>query len=163
MTKKCPQCKDEVDVATISPSRLKNYDYRCLPCVNKWRKKHRREAQRGWRKNWRVSGDVKHKTLTRLVQSSRLRAKKKGISHNLDVKLLTSLCGEKCPILNTPFNFLGSGGDLFNSPSLDRLDNNKGYEKGNIQIISYRANTMKANATPEELVAFAHWVYYMYG
>ena len=44
------------------------------------------------------------------------------------------------------------------SPSLDRIDPNKGYVKGNVQVISRLANIMKSNASPEELRAFANWV-----
>jgi hypothetical protein len=40
-----------------------------------------------------------------------------------------------------------------NSPSLDRIDNTKGYVKGNVRIVSWRANRLKGNATDEELAA----------
>src|SRR6266481_1415047 len=37
------------------------------------------------------------------------------------------------------------------TPSLDRIDPSKGYIKGNIAVISFRANRLKGNATLDEI------------
>lgn len=44
-----------------------------------------------------------------------------------------------------------------NSPSIDRIDNSKGYIPTNIVVISNRANLLKKDATLDELVAIAEF------
>jgi hypothetical protein len=57
---------------------------------------------------------------------------------------------EICPVLGIPI--VSSVGDAsHNSPSLDRIDSSKGYVIGNVQVISQRANSLKSDATVEEL------------
>ena len=57
---------------------------------------------------------------------------------------------EICPVLGIPvFVVDGVMGD--NSPSLDRLDPSKGYVKGNVNVISWRANNLKKDASTDEL------------
>ena len=65
-----------------------------------------------------------------------------------------------CPILNIPLkvNICTGPGGKGDSYSLDRIDHSKGYTKGNVQVISRKANMMKSNASKEELLAFASWV-----
>lgn len=58
-----------------------------------------------------------------------------------------------CPILEVPI-IVGTKGEYEYSPSIDRIDNSKGYIKGNVQIISKKANSMKNSATSTELITF---------
>lgn len=58
-----------------------------------------------------------------------------------------------CPVLGIPLLFIqrDKGGWYDDNPSIDRIDPTKGYIKGNIRVISNRANRLKCNATLEEL------------
>ena len=67
----------------------------------------------------------------------------------------------KCPVFRTKFSF-GEGNDWTtkqNSMSVDRIDNNKGYHKDNVVIVSSKANTMKSSATLKELYQVADFYY----
>jgi thymidylate synthase ThyX len=61
---------------------------------------------------------------------------------------------ESCVYLNIPLKYDNTkvSGD---SASVDRIDNTKGYIKGNIQTISNKANSMKSVASDEEIVTFS--------
>jgi len=100
-----------------------------------------------------------------LLLSAKHRSIKKGVSCTINEKDIH--IPAKCPVLGIPiekvFNADGKRGAYPNSPSLDRIDNLKGYEKGNIQVISSKANSMKNSATPKELLQFAYWVLLTYG
>ena len=58
-----------------------------------------------------------------------------------------------CPLLNVPF-VNGTKGDYEFTPSLDRIDPTKGYVKGNVWVITKKANSMKNSATRAELLTF---------
>lgn len=83
-----------------------------------------------------------------LLNSARQRAKVKGLNFNIDITDIN--LPDKCPLLGIPLSsFYGKA--TGNSYSIDRIDSSKGYIKGNIWVISNRANTLKGNATLEEL------------
>jgi hypothetical protein len=92
-----------------------------------------------------------------LLGQARYRAKKKGIEFNLE--LSDVVIPKVCPVLKIPLSAgSSSGGPRGCSPSLDRVDNTKGYIKGNVQVMSHKANTMKHCANNNELILFANWI-----
>lgn len=64
----------------------------------------------------------------------------------------------RCPYLQIPLLAPCNGTIKDNSPSLDRINPCIGYVETNIQVISYKANKMKNNATPQELRLFAKYI-----
>lgn len=98
-------------------------------------------------KQWKINNIERY-----LVQSARNRAKKYNLP--FDITHEDVVIPEFCPYLGiklVPFS-------EWSSPSLDKIIPELGYVKGNIQVISTKANTMKNNATQDELVRFAESV-----
>lgn len=85
-----------------------------------------------------------------LWTKAKARAKKMGLPFNIDESDI--IIPKLCPLLRIPLSF---GGDFAVTPSLDRIHNEKGYTKGNVWVISVKANTMKQNASIAQLIIFA--------
>lgn len=95
-------------------------------------------------------------------RSLKNRCKQETKDFNLDLEDI--IIPEYCPYLQVPITkILGEGRKQPYNPSVDRIDPTKGYIKGNIQIISEKANRMKQDASKEELLAFAQSILNMYG
>jgi hypothetical protein len=101
-------------------------------------------------KKWRDQNPEKRMHLV-----AKRRAKLKNLEFNIDVADI--IIPSVCPILGIPL-LRGLGKIDRGSPSLDRIDIKKGYIKGNVQVISAKANMMKNDASFEELKLFAKWV-----
>ena len=54
-----------------------------------------------------------------------------------------------CPVLGIPFGVNSKQSP--NSPTLDRINNTRGYVKGNVRVISWRANSLKSDASIDEI------------
>ncbi|MGH7743724.1 MAG: hypothetical protein ACREQ5_02740 [Candidatus Dormibacteria bacterium] len=64
---------------------------------------------------------------------------------------------KRCPVFKTPF-VIGASEFSPRAPSLDRLNPKRGYVKGNVVIISRRANTIKSDGTIAEHAAVIRYM-----
>lgn len=80
----------------------------------------------------------------KILCRARSRAIQKELEFNLEVSDI--IIPINCPVLGN--KLIEKHFDW--SPSIDRIDNSKGYIKGNIEIISNKANRIKSDGTLEE-------------
>jgi hypothetical protein len=86
----------------------------------------------------------------RVVTRIKSKCKAKGIPFDLDVTDV--IPPDFCPVLGIKLELHNQGsGYHVDSASVDRIDPTKGYTKGNVRVISARANLLKNDATSDEL------------
>ena len=93
------------------------------------------------------------------ARDARRRAKEKGLEYNLDEEYLEKIWpkNNKCPILGIKFK-RGEGKPIDSSPNLDRIIPEKGYIKGNMQMICQLANRIKTTATPDQVLKVGYYL-----
>ena len=89
-----------------------------------------------------------------LWNAARQRAKRGGLQFTMERTDIA--IPAVCPLLGIQLIHKRGKGRGFwdNSPSIDRIDNGLGYVKGNVWVISWLANKMKATASREQLLTF---------
>ncbi len=103
---------------------------------------------------------IKKQYIKQIFRTKRNDAKRRGLEFDLDIEWITNNFPEYCPALGLKFTFYEGekrGCPKNSSPSIDRIDNSKGYLKSNSVIICHRANSMKNNGTIEELIKLAEF------
>jgi hypothetical protein len=95
-------------------------------------------------KQWKINNQEKY-----LLQGARARAKKYNVPFEIDVSDID--IPSHCPYLGIKLEPFSE----WSSPSLDKIRPELGYVKGNVQVVSTLANTMKSSASIEQLVIFA--------
>jgi len=114
-------------------------------CISE-RKEHYKHLNDEWRKN---NPDYQKKWTkkcpeSQLLRSARNRAKQKNMECTItqnDIHI-----PKICPVFKVPFV---KGTEY--APSLDRIDNTKGYTPENIVVVSRKANVMKNNGSVQDL------------
>ncbi len=123
------------------------------------------QVREGWRTPEAVAIrrelKARHGTILkkRMLDAARQRAKAEGLP--FDITAADIVIPERCPALGMTLISAvvsGSGKGSAASPSLDKIVPMRGYVRGNVQVISRLANTMKNCANPAQLKAFAKWI-----
>lgn len=91
----------------------------------------------------------------KLLHSAKRRAKKRNLDFNIELGDI--IIPKYCPILNYIELTKNVGYVGHSSPTLDRIDTNKGYTKDNIQVISFKANTMKSDGSYKDIGLLYNW------
>lgn len=140
--KKCTSCKrtkDEHDFSVLKNTKGEKLKSICITCE---------ERNRLYIQNHMEISLYKH---------AKERAKDKNIEFTIDINDIIDLIKATpiCPIRHVPFE-KGKGVVCANSMTLDRIDSSKGYIKDNIQLLSFKANTIKNNLSLQELEEFVN-------
>jgi hypothetical protein len=104
--------------------------------------------------------DPKWAWVVSAVGGARDRIKKgdKIVAFDITNDYIRSILPDICPVFGTPFMYRGRKKTHPESPSIDRIDPKLGYVVGNVAIISHRANSIKSNASAEEIQKVADWL-----
>lgn len=134
----CQSCGHEIE------SESKSSCNRCLERIRKYNKTN--EGKIGHS----VNRNARSKSAYGLWRRIKDTSKQRGIEFNLNEEDI--IIPTYCPLLEIKLEW---GGSRYNSPSVDRIDNTKGYTKDNIWVISELANRMKNTASIEQLIIFS--------
>lgn len=153
--KRCRYCKLEKELTEFHPNArtVSGYSARCLTCLPAARVRDARdyattaEQRKQYARNYAATNPER-----RFLAGAQNNARMKRVPFALAVEDI--IIPEFCPVLGLRLQRgTGSGGRRAESPSLDRLLPELGYVLGNVQVVSWRANRLKNDATLFELEA----------
>ena len=147
-TKTCTQCREAKPVIEFSNNRntKDGKAYMCKPCFN-----HRYAFATD--KTDTERDHVKEDAYIRkMVKNAELRARDKELEFTITKEDI--VIPEICPALNMKLDTMG---DKDYVPSLDRINNKRGYTPDNIVVVSFRANRLKSDATLVEMTWMAEF------
>lgn len=146
-TRKCKDCQQffSLDNFYVLNKEKNYYSAYCKGCDKERSKNRQRKKEvKPYHAKWQKQNPERI-----LMYSAKQRAKKNNLPFNLSIEDI--IIPEKCPLLGIDL-ILDNDRTQPDSPSLDRLIPDLGYVKGNVLVVSHRANTIKNNATPDELL-----------
>jgi hypothetical protein len=137
--KHCIQCDAElVEGTNWYRSSAKLSKHVCNSCLSEARRKRRHQSP-----------------AKALREGARYRATRDNLP--FDITEEDIIIPAVCPVLGIPLEQNLGGKITDNSPTLDKIVPSKGYVKGNITVMSWRANSLKKDASFEEIRKLYEW------
>lgn len=174
--KRClhPQHSGDRYVILAKMQKRKNrpipYGSNCLECFNLYNRAARNTDEKRQKNNYNATQYIRKRRKERgmgwsIWHSAKNRAQRASIPFTITPEDV--VVPDVCPILgislikDTEYILRSehtSQLNLPNYPSIDRIIPELGYVKGNIAVISWRANNIKSNATLQELESVVEWM-----
>lgn len=95
--------------------------------------------------------------LSRTLSNTKSVCEKDGVPFDITAEDLAPY-PLTCPVLGIPINWMSTGSSGNDSPSIDRMIPERGYVRGNVRVISHKANRLKSNASLHELEAIVNYM-----
>ena len=137
----CDVCNVEKNLnhfSLLDKTRIKTME-RKITCKNCSKALNERERRN---RDWKIDA-------ARLLYKN-IKSRCKRMGREFSIELEDILIPEKCPVFG--FNLKREDRETWMfAQSVDRIDSSKGYIKGNVTVVSRRANILKRDATLEEL------------
>jgi hypothetical protein len=162
----CTTCKafKPINEFYVRPERPNGVTSGCIQCHNNIQKKPENIEKKKirnktiaykTRRNLHQRENRKKDPATSMIRLAKARAKRQNLPFDLSKEDIH--IPDICPVLGIPLvaQYVHNSD---NSPSLDKIIPELGYVKGNICVISHRANRIKYNATISELEAIASYM-----
>ncbi len=140
-TRRCSKCraaKDLADFYVNTASKIKLHTA-CKTCM-------KGSARTSHKKN----------IAKYLLESAKARSLVSGIEFSLQLQDLD--VPSHCPVFGIEMQYGTGRGRTDASYSVDRIDNTRGYVKGNVAVISWLANRLKNDATLDQLERVCVWM-----
>jgi hypothetical protein len=165
----CNSCQEILTEKNCYRSNDKKYInrrgflHKCKLCQEKYRKKY---MESDYAKKMHRISEAKRRNSNRekyLWTNAKRRAEKNNLEFNIEISDI--IIPDLCPVFGTPMK--GSSGEYtrdnynpykLSAPSIDRIDSSRGYIKGNVIVISARANALKSDANLNELKMLVDWL-----
>jgi len=136
----CKVCSEEKPLSNFGNGQ--NIRLTCSECTNAVKRDQSAVRRRA---------DPMEFAVKERVVNARSRARKEGLAADIEYKDLLPL-PTHCPIFGMELDYhVKRGARRENSATLDRIIPSKGYSKGNVVIVSHKANYLKKDSSLEDL------------